>query len=284
MSKRKDLEQKLDVLGEMGTIVLAMKSLALMESKKLLQRLAGQGSSLSMIRTVAADFLMFHRLLREPAPDKETILIAVGADRGFCGDFNRQIAQVAGVESNKAKRSKITTIAVGERLHAKMRAQGIDCKLIAGATCMEDIPGVLASLARSLTEHAASQTTDLSAIKIVAHQYNKAGVMVIEPCEALVQVSSNYASAPQLTLAPVVFFRGLMQHYLEAVLYEIFYGSLLAENSRRVMHLESAGQRLESKCWDLKREYNKLRQEEITEEIEIIMLSVKQQAVPGISR
>ena len=56
-------------------------------------------------------------------------------------------------------------------------------------------------------------------------------------------------------------------------MHDVFYSSLMAENRRRLQHMEGAMQRMEERAGDLQRKYNLLRQEEITEEIEVIMLS-----------
>jgi F-type H+-transporting ATPase subunit gamma len=68
---------------------------------------------------------------------------------------------------------------------------------------------------------------------------------------------------------------GLAEQYLFAALHEMLYSSLMAENQRRMQHMDSAVQRLERTSTELSLKRNILRQEEITEEIEIIMLSVE---------
>jgi F-type H+-transporting ATPase subunit gamma len=68
----------------------------------------------------------------------------------------------------------------------------------------------------------------------------------------------------------------LLDHYLYSVL-EIIYVSLMAENLKRVRHLEAAVRHLYEKSIALLRKSNALRQEEITEEIEVILLSTAQQ-------
>ena len=47
----------------------------------------------------------------------------------------------------------------------------------------------------------------------------------------------------------------------------------MAENRRRLQHMEGAMQRMDENASELRRKVNLLRQEEITEEIEVIMLS-----------
>jgi F-type H+-transporting ATPase subunit gamma len=67
----------------------------------------------------------------------------------------------------------------------------------------------------------------------------------------------------------------LLDQYLFAVLHEIFYTSLMAENRSRFQHMDQALQRLEKETDGLKRKYHVLRQEEITQEIAVIMLSAE---------
>jgi F-type H+-transporting ATPase subunit gamma len=49
----------------------------------------------------------------------------------------------------------------------------------------------------------------------------------------------------------------------------------MAENRRRLEHMENALHRMEGKIEDLRRRRNVLRQEEIVEEIEVILLSAE---------
>jgi F-type H+-transporting ATPase subunit gamma len=65
----------------------------------------------------------------------------------------------------------------------------------------------------------------------------------------------------------------LVDQYLFAALHELLYTSLMAENQQRVMHLESAVRHLDEELSELNRQINILRQEEITEEIEVLLLS-----------
>ncbi len=58
-----------------------------------------------------------------------------------------------------------------------------------------------------------------------------------------------------------------------SVLQELLYRSLMAENQRRMQHMDSAIRLIDRTAKDLWRRRNILRQEEITEEIEVIMLS-----------
>ncbi len=85
---------------------------------------------------------------------------------------------------------------------------------------------------------------------------------------------------PELNLDPVVFFGALLEEYLFAVLHGLFFMSLIAENEQRMEHLDAAVRRLDETSEQLARQQRTLRQEEITEEIEVILLSAAATAAP----
>jgi F-type H+-transporting ATPase subunit gamma len=60
-----------------------------------------------------------------------------------------------------------------------------------------------------------------------------------------------------------------------AVLHEIIYLSLAAENRRRLQHREGAVNHLDDEIVNLQHKAQTYRQEEITEEIEVILLNAE---------
>jgi F-type H+-transporting ATPase subunit gamma len=67
---------------------------------------------------------------------------------------------------------------------------------------------------------------------------------------------------------------GFLQHYLYLGINELLMLSLLTENRFRVQHLEGAVHRLDERLGVLSTRARSLRQEEITEEIEMILLGI----------
>jgi F-type H+-transporting ATPase subunit gamma len=80
---------------------------------------------------------------------------------------------------------------------------------------------------------------------------------------------------PHTNLKPPDLLIGIMNHYLYAVLHEILYSAMLAENQQRLAHMDRAMRHLDERIAQLKLRYNRLRQEEITEEIEVILLGAE---------
>lgn len=68
---------------------------------------------------------------------------------------------------------------------------------------------------------------------------------------------------------------GLAEQPLMALLHELLYRSLTAENRRRMQTVDSAIRLLERTAREVWQRRNILRQEEIREEIKIVMLSVE---------
>jgi F-type H+-transporting ATPase subunit gamma len=296
MSRRHELEQRLRKLGEIGEIMRSMKNLALMETRKLARFLDVQGESVVMIEAAAADFLQFHPQLAVHAPAGQQALLVIGAERGFCGDFNDELLkELCGDESPappcEAKagvglfdgqaashRFKGTPIlAVGGKLCSRLEQQHPALAgQFDGPTVAEDVPKTLHLIIPAIGRLQESRACE--GLTVLHHRSGLDGMArksLLPPFTQYPNRGLGHRPPPVLNLAPVQFFADLVHHYLFAVLHEIFYTSLMAENQRRIQHLEGAIQRLQEKSEDLARKSRTLRQEEITEEIEVILLSVE---------
>jgi F-type H+-transporting ATPase subunit gamma len=86
-------------------------------------------------------------------------------------------------------------------------------------------------------------------------------------------ISPQYSHPPLMNLKPEEFFAELLELYLFSAIHMMMYVSLMAENLQRIQHLEGAMQHLDKKSEELLRKSNALRQEEITEEIEVMFLN-----------
>jgi len=149
---------------------------------------------------------------------------------------------------------------------------------VQGAGIAEEVEGVLtevvAQLDRLQREHAGGSPLGLTAFY---HDPATEAVNVrrLLPMPDLPAPVPRFAFPPLLNLAPAQLLPKLVDQYLYAVLHEVLYCSLLAENQRRLRHMDGAMRRLDNDLGRLKVRYNQLRQEEIIEEIEVILLSAE---------
>lgn len=276
MSSSRDLEIRLGSLNEIKEIMSAMKNLSLMEVHKLGRFLENQRRVIDSIEAAAADLLQFHRTLFPESATCRDFYLLVGSERGFCGDFNEALLRA--FESHGAAAQKHSVVVVGAKLATKLTGDTRLRATISGASVVEEIDGVLIGLMNALIGIPARGASDAPLRLTVLHHQPGQGpvaVTLLQPWQPRPLQGKRHSHAPLLYLQPQLFLTGLVEQYLFAELHELLYSSLLAENQRRMQHMDAAVRRLEETCAELVRTRNILRQEEITEEIEVIMLSVE---------
>ena len=277
MSQSRELQLRIAQMEEIGSILNAMKNLALIEIHKLTHYESAQSLSVTNIEQAAQDLLAFHP---QPIVKDQTNVIAIliGAERGFCGDFNEKLISLLSSGTYSG------IIAIGTRLCNRLSDHPLVIAAINGANTAEEVSTILNQLIDAITEIPSESADKHSlnycspAFKLIAiyhdHRSSQISQRQIMPVFSQpVQKTSYVGNAPILNLKPTQFFSELSYHYLYAIFHEIFYLSLLAENQQRLQHLEGAVKHLDDATVNLQRKSQIYRQEEITEEIEVILLN-----------
>jgi F-type H+-transporting ATPase subunit gamma len=273
MTRRRDIERQRHSLTEIRGIMNSMKTLAYMETRKLAGFLTAQQAVIGNIETVAADFLRFHpRLLPKPE-DGNTAYIVIGSERGFCGDFNQKLEETLADVLRQYVETSPRLIAVGHKLHPLIQSHDSAASLMDGAGVLEEIPPLLDRLSTLLGDLYQSQGPDRLFCLFHVSEGNIEMRELLPPFQQLHVEPQPTTIAPLLNEQPVDFLAGLTEHYLFALLHWILYTSLMTENRQRVSHLEGAVRHLDNETTKLSHLYNVLRQEEVIEEIEVILLN-----------
>jgi F-type H+-transporting ATPase subunit gamma len=276
VSKRRDLENQLRSLGEIKEIMNAMKNLSLMEVHRLNRFLDTQRRVVASIEAAAADFLRFHPERLPGEGEFHNVHLLIGSERGFCGDFNESLLQALDNHTGSARGS--TVVVIGSKLADKLTGDTRVAASLDGTSVVEEVDAVLVKLMAALAGVPAPGASGAPLLLTVFHHdAAEEGVRIstLRPFQKSGTGSVRFVHAPMLYLDPRAFWTGLVEQYLFAALHELLYSSLMAENQRRMQHMDSAVRRLERKSAELWQRRNSLRQEEITEEIEVIMLSVE---------
>jgi len=287
VSRRHDLEQHRHSLSEIREIMNAMKTLAYMETRKLTRFLDAQQAVVANIEAAATDFLAFHGDLVQETEPAVNVYLLIGTERGFCGDINRRVASQLEIMLNAeggSETSSVQLIVVGHKLHLVMEEDDRVTEFIAGASVAEEVMTVLEQVAQALallqSQHG---VLTLHGIYLSSDD-SIATPRLLPPFTAAHDQPPRYAHAPLLNLSTTEFLLELTEHYLFAALNEMLYTALMAENHRRVIHLEGAVQHLDDESIELQHRSNALRQEEITEEIEVILLNSASMAMTGVGK
>jgi F-type H+-transporting ATPase subunit gamma len=272
MSGLAELSQRFVRLKEISGIMTAMKSLSLVETRKLARFIGHQRRMLANIEAATADFLNFHSI-GQAGGEQPAILLLIGSERGFCGNFNERVLKALDALP-RGEPVPALLVVVGSRLGAKLEARpGVIARLV-GATVTEDVPAVLNRVMDTL--HSASQRLSGNGAALFSLAHEAEGEPALKRLLPLAPPSAPpFAHAPSLQLAPPDFFAELLDQYLLAGLTGLLYASLAAENRQRLAHMERALDRLDQTIARLALKRNALRQERIVEEIEVILSSVQ---------
>lgn len=277
MARYHDLDLERDKLQDIRDILNSMKTLAQMEAHKLEQVTQAQQAIKQTIEETASDFLNF---FPETLPNKEPelkIILLIGSERGFCGDFNGHLLKEF-QNSFASAAQNIYVIGVGNKLESLLQNTSLKFTHLKGANVTEEIIRVVDSLVQTLATH-----PPLMTLYAIYHPANESSAIIeklLPSFTPLKQQNVPLRHPPQLNLTPKAFLLELTDHFLNHTLHRILYSSLMAENQQRIHHLENATQHLDKKTTALLHRINVLRQEEIIEEIEVILLNQVDSDIP----
>lgn len=274
MSRRHELQSRVAGLGEIEGIMVAMKNLALMETLKLARFLAIQQQAVATIETIASDFVAHYG---NPLARGQTVrdaCLVIGSEHGLCGDFNERIVQATRPRLDAADAPPL--VAIGQRLGARLEGHPALAAALGGPSTAEEVEAVLSAVLDQFTQlERALPGGQLLGLVVIYHSSETEDIRTrrLLPLPEPKPPARDLSHAPLLTLAPDDFLAKLTDHYLYAALHEAFYSSLMVENQQRLEHMDKAIRQLDKRVTECGLHINRLRQEEITEEIETIMLS-----------
>jgi F-type H+-transporting ATPase subunit gamma len=280
VTRRRELRERLATLGEIRDIMGAMKNLAFAEHRRLGRSLAAQRQVVAGMEAAAGDLLAFHP---QPEPDPEAltpVLLVVGAERGFCGDFNEVLVHRAARAAEAAGPDGPALVGVGYKLGLRLEGAPGVAAVLDGPAAAGEVEAAIGRVAGALRELEGR----LGPLAVsVLHHDSEGGAPEPRPLfppfhpppPPPTSPNGPDTCPPRLNLAPADLFRRLVDQYLLAALEAVFLESLLAENEHRMRHLDGAVHRLDERRREMTLKANLMRQEEITEEIEMILLNVE---------
>ncbi|SFI49671.1 F-type H+-transporting ATPase subunit gamma [Nitrosomonas sp. Nm34] len=272
MSKRRQVKERLATLDEIHGIMKTMKNLALLEIRKLEMFLDTQRRVTTSIERAAQDFLHFYPQI-QAQPDHQQLLIIVGSERGFCGDYNE--ALVSFLNSQQPQRETLL-VAVGRKLESKLLENLGMATLIESHSVAEEVPMTLRRLIEVLNRLQQAASSKIGQISVLYFDDESEQIRLRQLLPlSLPEAEVTYSHPPLLYLKSAQFLTKLTDQYLYMLLHEVFYSSFMMENRKRLAHMDSAIHHLEKDTARLRMRANRLRQEEIINEIEIILLSTE---------
>ena len=274
MSEQRKIRKYLYQLSETREIMEAMKNLALVELHKLGRHLEYQQQMVKDLENMAYDFLDFYPYTFSDGGDQPNVVIIFGSERGFCGDFNEALITNLDDRVKALGGSRQLLIPVGTKLCLRLDDDSRVTQQLEGADVTEEVTHVL----NNLLSHISNLHKQYGACNVYTlFHHSETGQLttsqLLPPFKRSNGPLKKFTTPPVLNIPPQELIAALVDQYLFTALHETACMSLMEENYSRIRHMTAALQRLDEQSNKLTRKYHIFRQEEITEEIEVILLN-----------
>jgi F-type H+-transporting ATPase subunit gamma len=279
MNSPRDLRRRIRSISSTAQITKAMQMVAASKMRRAqLAALAGRPfvQVLYRIQREATTRMRdFSHPLLERREVRRRAIVLVGADKGLCGALNSNLFRLAA----EFDRDTTVYITAGRKAAQFVVRTGrqLAAEFAYGDTPQFSEARAIASLARNLFLQ-----RDVDRVQLIATRF--ANTLTQEPlCLEFLPVGeimamkipgvrseqdlaadtteSVFEPSPELVLSY------LLSHYLDIFIYQVLLNAKASEQSARMVSMKNATDSAESLIKDLRLEYNKLRQGNITKEL-----------------
>ncbi len=288
MATLRELKTRIGSVASTQKTTSAMKMISSSKMRKATSQLQQLSPYRQMVQHVISHLLVTDQQFDSPLiaerDVKRVALVAFGSDDGLCGGFNVNIfkqllATIDKVRKEYGTQVGITVVPVGKKMTKavnKIAGNGIQVETVTLNT-------------RSNSEELYA-FTDLMKTRFLEHAFDR-----VEMCymrfvstsrqvftrEQLLPVSYQGLADnvdPRAANSPCLFepdantiFNTVLPLHIKSMLQDVFIQSTASEQSARVMAMQAASENAKELLDELQLEYNKLRQEDITNELLDIM-------------
>ena len=283
MATLRELKARIGSVASSEKITGAMKMISSAKMHKAELALRQLKPFRSQVETIIANLLSadvdFASPLLESREVKSIDLVVMGSDDGLCGAYNVNIYKqaVAEVETLRSQypEAVITVMPVGSKIAkqvVKLGRPDVKVNLTTGVDSKSDGEAVKI-FTDTLRERFIAGQSDLAVI--LSTHFHTVSRQRIESRQFLpVQASSLSGSNGNITIKPYIFepspraiVDSVLPLYQLAVMQDIFTQNRASEQAARVMAMQSANDNAKKLLEQLRLEYNKLRQQSITNEL-----------------
>ena len=227
------LVQHINSLTDISDIMSAMKYLSIMESNKLSRYIQHQKRAMQSIELAATDFLHFHPELLNISEPKSQIVVVIGSERGFCGNYNEVLFQeVENYLKNAINTDlKTTIITVGYKLHHKFEQHSLSNSKLNGPKLVEEIPDIILELITIIGAKLDEQHTEqLTVLHHSEDKFQPEFKDILPAFQTLDTQKVPYTTPPLTHLSNSTLYSSLLDEYLFATLNQLFYSAFMRIN------------------------------------------------------
>ncbi len=285
MATLRELKGRIGSVASSEKITGAMKMISSAKMHKAEQALKRQLPFRTQIETIIANLLsadaQFSSPLIEARDVKHISIVVLGSDDGLCGAYNVNIfkqllERLQYYRLTYGEDVKVTVIPVGVKIHKavnKIALANVSVAVVEGLNSKTEAEGVKAFMAQ-LQQQFLSGDYDLVDVLYMNFKSMSRQSPRVEQILPVVQESFLPEGANLITSRPYLFepdvnqiFSSVLPLFLLSTMQEIFTENRASEQAARVMAMQSANDNAKKLLEQLRLEYNKLRQQSITNEL-----------------
>lgn len=262
------LRERLALLDELRQIVTAMRNLAYAELQRL-NRIQAAGAKAEQAAVRALADTVCDASVVSPR-HTSTVWLVIGAERGFCGGFNEQLAEA--LPDLMQRHPEARWMIAGARLRQRLESVIPGAVWLDGCTGMEDAPACVDAWLSRLTMPGPSGTTPAPLLWLLHHAEHGIVQRRLLPMPDLPPPSAGPRPLRYLPAARLL--PKLLAETIRVALLGALHRSLQQENHWRLAQMQRAQDYLNEGGTRLRHRYFRQRQSEITSELQTLMSSV----------
>ena len=276
------LENRLNKIGDLGSVVSTMKSLAAVNIRHFENASQAADGYFRHLEN-AFQILMLKRPENYTLPRaawKQELLVLVGSHQGMVGRFNESAAgKAASLAGNLIERvgtDAFSLVCLGERMVPAIQGEGFTVrKTLPMAGNLDDAVETV----RDIQEYLLSRSGKVAEIAVRVVYNNSAGGSSYETrARRILPLDSELLlgiqrrpypgyGVPMLRDSWEDVFRTLTRQYLFITLFDAVVSSMASENSARLAAMQAAEKNIDEKEEEVRSLYNSRRQSSITDEL-----------------
>ena len=278
MQSATEIKRRIKTISETRQITKAMHLISSAKLNKAIQRHKANLKYFEKTRSTIKDILEHSEQIEhkycEVRPDSRTAFIVISSDKGLCGAYNHNVLKYAlkRIEQHVAQEKYTFVIGQVAREFFLRRQFNIDIEFLYASqnptlTSAKEIAHDVLNLFENemLDELSCIYTKFELSLKLVPKMIKMLPVECANFDDVEVQ-SSNYGDIAYHP-SPKAVFDILIPKFVVGTLYGALVQSFASEQQARLMAMDTATKNADGMIRDLKKEYNRVRQASITNEI-----------------
>jgi F-type H+-transporting ATPase subunit gamma len=256
----------------LGEAINAMKSLS---AHHLRTARAGLTAARAY-RDGIEDLMAAAGIVQRPPAVEQSALLLVAADLGLCDGYNTRLTETA---MNEHARLNAPLYCVGRRALVPIRRAGIPVtRTYQAITSVAGLTALLLTLADDVLGDYLSGA--FTALSVVSARFDGVGTFTPVVTRVLPIASARRVrhTATVRYVSGSHLMRIAIREYLYSTLYELLLDALAAEHGMRLVATESAGQWLDERVDQVRRQLSSVRRESSTQEVLEVAAGARQRA------